>query len=68
MFLFFKTKHVEFNHTDFAVWFNLTSIVSGGKITDGSHDNADMIRTATISQKHKVKMKNEKEKHLLKQT
>jgi UDP-N-acetylglucosamine-lysosomal-enzyme len=37
-----------------AMYLNLTTIVGEGVITDGSHDNADLIRTATISQKHKV--------------
>ena len=49
-----QTKHLEFNSSVPAVWFNLTTMVGSNKITDGSHDNADLIRTATISQKHKI--------------
>jgi hypothetical protein len=36
------------------MYFNLSGIVRDGKIIDGSHDNAVLIRTATISQKNKV--------------
>lgn len=36
------------------MYFNLSAIVRDGKIVDGSHDNAALIRTATISQKNKV--------------
>jgi len=37
-----------------SVYFNLSSVVGDHKIVDGSHDNADLVRTATISQKHKI--------------
>lgn len=37
-----------------SVYFNLSAIVHQDTITDGSHDNADLVRTATISQKHKI--------------
>lgn len=37
-----------------AVYFNLSGVVEQHKITDGSHDNAVLVRTATISQKHKL--------------
>eukprot|EP01116_Phalansterium_solitarium_P014565 TRINITY_DN3229_c0_g1_i1.p2 TRINITY_DN3229_c0_g1~~TRINITY_DN3229_c0_g1_i1.p2 ORF type:complete len:1966 (-),score=685.19 TRINITY_DN3229_c0_g1_i1:6465-12362(-) len=37
-----------------AVYFNLSGVVGEHKITDGSHDNAVLVRTATISQKHKI--------------
>eukprot|EP01113_Clastostelium_recurvatum_P003511 TRINITY_DN1152_c0_g1_i5.p1 TRINITY_DN1152_c0_g1~~TRINITY_DN1152_c0_g1_i5.p1 ORF type:complete len:1635 (-),score=329.21 TRINITY_DN1152_c0_g1_i5:43-4947(-) len=37
-----------------SIYFNLTSIVQNGTITDGSHDNSNLVRTATISQKHKI--------------
>ena len=37
-----------------AVYFNLSSVVGEGRITDGSHDNYDCVRTASISMRHKV--------------
>lgn len=37
-----------------SVYFNLTEIVGGATITDGSHDNVELVRTATISQKFKI--------------
>lgn len=37
-----------------SVYFNLTNIVGDRKIIDGNHDNADLVRTATISQKYKT--------------
>jgi len=37
-----------------AAYFNLTELVGTGRISDGSHDNALMIRSATISQKYKI--------------
>jgi len=37
-----------------SVYFNLSGVVGEHKIIDGSHDNADLVRTATISQKHKI--------------
>ena len=32
----------------------MSGIVSDHRIVDGSHDNAELVRTATISQKHKI--------------
>lgn len=37
-----------------AFYLNLTNIVGTGRITDGSHDHDELIRTATISQQWKV--------------
>jgi Stealth protein CR2, conserved region 2/Stealth protein CR3, conserved region 3/Stealth protein CR4, conserved region 4/Stealth protein CR1, conserved region 1/LNR domain len=37
-----------------AMYVNLTSTVGDNRIVDGSHDNADLVRTATISQRHKI--------------
>lgn len=37
-----------------SVYFNLSEIVGTATITDGSHDNAELVRTATISQKFKI--------------
>eukprot|EP01117_Protostelium_nocturnum_P010349 TRINITY_DN3721_c0_g1_i2.p1 TRINITY_DN3721_c0_g1~~TRINITY_DN3721_c0_g1_i2.p1 ORF type:complete len:1019 (-),score=326.23 TRINITY_DN3721_c0_g1_i2:164-3220(-) len=37
-----------------AAYFNLTKIIGKGKVLDGSHDNTELIRTATISQKHRI--------------
>ncbi|KAK5580536.1 hypothetical protein RB653_000556 [Dictyostelium firmibasis] len=37
-----------------SVYFNLSSLIGDGIITDGSHDNAVLVRTATISQKYKI--------------
>ncbi|KYQ88805.1 putative glycophosphotransferase [Tieghemostelium lacteum] len=37
-----------------SVYFNLTSLIQNSTITDGSHDNSDIVRTATISQKYKI--------------
>jgi hypothetical protein len=37
-----------------AFFLNLTNMVGEGRITDGTHDKDDMVRTATISQQHKV--------------
>lgn len=37
-----------------AAYFNLSTLVGSGSITDGSHDNANLVRTATISQKFKI--------------
>jgi len=36
------------------MYFNLSGIIGNNTITDGSHDNGELVRTATISQKHKV--------------
>jgi hypothetical protein len=39
-----------------ACYLNLTSLVGAeGRITDGTHDKDDAVRTATISQQHKVR-------------
>lgn len=35
-------------------YFNFTPFVGSSKILDGSHDNTDLVRTATISQKSKL--------------
>ncbi|GAM23564.1 hypothetical protein SAMD00019534_067390 [Acytostelium subglobosum LB1] len=37
-----------------AVYFNLTKLVGDASITDGTHDNVLLVRTASISQKHKM--------------
>jgi UDP-N-acetylglucosamine-lysosomal-enzyme len=37
-----------------AMYFNLSSIIGNNTITDGSHDNGEIVRTATISQRHKI--------------
>jgi Stealth protein CR2, conserved region 2/LNR domain/Stealth protein CR1, conserved region 1 len=37
-----------------AVVFNLTGVVGANEITDGSHDNEEIVRSATISQRHKL--------------
>mmetsp|Transcript_29765 Transcript_29765/g.41873 ORF Transcript_29765/g.41873 Transcript_29765/m.41873 type:complete len:1134 (-) Transcript_29765:66-3467(-) len=47
------TQYIEIPAGVPAVYFNLT-IAHEKKITDGSHDNAVLVRTATISQKHKI--------------
>jgi UDP-N-acetylglucosamine-lysosomal-enzyme len=49
-----NTLHVDLPPGIPSVYFNLSVIVQGGTITDGSHDNAELVRTATISQKHKI--------------
>jgi len=37
-----------------AFYFNLTLAEADDLVVDGSHDNLDLIRTATLSQKHKI--------------
>ncbi len=37
-----------------AMYIDLASIIGSARITDGNHDNSDLVRTATISQKHKT--------------
>ncbi|EFA84682.1 putative glycophosphotransferase [Heterostelium album PN500] len=46
--------HIEIINGTNAVYFNLTQLVGEATITDGSHDNAVLVRTATISQKNKI--------------
>ncbi len=48
-----NTTRLEIAEMSAAVYFNLT-FAHNATITDGSHDNGDVIRTATISQKNKV--------------
>ncbi|GAM17280.1 hypothetical protein SAMD00019534_004550 [Acytostelium subglobosum LB1] len=49
-----KTTVISVANSTTSVYFNLTNLVLDGTITDGSHDNAVLVRTATISQKHKI--------------
>lgn len=49
-----STELIELPSGLSSVYFNLTEIVGGATITDGSHDNVELVRTATISQKFKI--------------
>eukprot|EP01114_Cavostelium_apophysatum_P003574 TRINITY_DN1353_c0_g2_i5.p1 TRINITY_DN1353_c0_g2~~TRINITY_DN1353_c0_g2_i5.p1 ORF type:complete len:1245 (+),score=388.40 TRINITY_DN1353_c0_g2_i5:191-3925(+) len=45
---------IEIPKGTMAMYFNLSGVVGDNKIVDGSHDNSDLVRTATISQKYKL--------------
>lgn len=49
-----ETSLVELPEGCAAAFLNLTGVVGDGRITDGSHDKENTIRTATISQKEKI--------------
>ncbi|KAF2077558.1 hypothetical protein CYY_001176 [Polysphondylium violaceum] len=49
-----NTSLIHLPNNTYSVYFNLTHVVGNGSITDGSHDNSNLVRTATISQKYKI--------------
>jgi len=49
-----NTTLIHLPNNTYSVYFNLSNVVGNSSITDGSHDNSNLVRTATISQKYKI--------------
>ncbi|PRP75089.1 hypothetical protein PROFUN_03925 [Planoprotostelium fungivorum] len=48
------TEFIEFPPGIPAAYLNLSEVIGTGRVSDGSHDNIVLIRSSTISQKHKI--------------